>query len=105
MALTERSWLWMPEIQYFAENGQWTKPPAAVRVDILLKGAGGGGAFGVRSIGRAGQDGELRCAAFAASALPDTVEVSVGRGGAGALSAGDGADGYALILTHLEGDS
>jgi hypothetical protein len=33
--------------------------------------------------------------------LGDTIEVEIGKGGRGAPGCGDGADGYALFVTHL----
>jgi hypothetical protein len=112
-----------PDIQYFAKSGVWVKPPAAVRVDVFLYGAGGGAGqiMGVGPVGltrRDGQSGEMLCNSFDASQLPEQVDVHVGKGGRGggssasfvlpfgtggwqSASGGDGADGYALILTHM----
>jgi len=102
-----------PDIQYFAASGTWTKPERAVRVDVVLQGAGGGGgpymnvgAATSAYLGRLmnpngyavsnGEPGEIRVSSFAASDLPETVVVTVGRGGRPG-----GRDGYALIVTHL----
>jgi hypothetical protein len=38
---------------------------------------------------------------FAADDLPDQMEITVGKGGRGAGNAGDGADGYALVITNV----
>jgi hypothetical protein len=84
------------DIQPFTESGTWTKPPGATYVDLLLKGAGGGGAFGVP-----GEDGALTVRRLPAGELPDQCEVTIGRGGRGADGGGDGADGYAVFITHL----
>ena len=72
-----------PDIQYFGSDGTWTKPPGAVRADVVIQGAGGGGAITVRSI--------------PAGNLPDEITVTIGKGGRPG-----GRDGYALIVTHLE---
>jgi hypothetical protein len=86
-----------PEIQYFAESGTWVKPEGAVRVDIMLRGSGDEAAISVVGT-KIGTPGELLASSFDASDLPDTVEVEVGKGGRPG-----GRDGYALIVTHLEG--
>lgn len=83
-----------PDIQYFAESGTWRKPSGAVRVDALVKASGGGGST------RSGEDGELVHWSQMADLLPATIEVEIGKAGRGSNGGGDGADGYALIITH-----
>jgi hypothetical protein len=113
-----------PDVQYFAEDGTWVKPPGAGRVDVVLQGgagaratAGGAGEGGgatfidhecipaagatARTTARSPQDGSrgiLGVMSFDAADLPDAVEVTVGKGGRPG-----GRDGYALIVTHLNG--
>ena len=85
-----------PDIQYFAEDGTWVKPPGAVRADVVLQGAGGGGGFWY---GGHGQDGEIVVRSLPADDLPGLVPVTIGHGGRPG-----GRDGYALIVTHLNGE-
>lgn len=97
-----------PVIQYFGRDGTWVKPAGAVRVDVVLQGAGGGhGWTGTcADLGRRinpngilasnGEPGEIRVSSWAADDLDDTVEVTIGKGGRPG-----GRDGYALIITHL----
>ena len=89
-----------PDIQYFDSDGTWTKPPRAVRVDVVLQAAGGGGAvyFEPRGTGAGihGEDGEITVQSFAAAGLPPSMDVTIGKGGRPG-----GRDGYALIVTHL----
>ncbi len=97
-----------PDIQYFASSGTWHKPPGAIRVDVMVQAAGGGGTFMFQGTGH-GSDGEITARSYRASSLADEVHVEVGIGGKGAafgagFSGGDGADGYALIVTHVAAD-
>jgi hypothetical protein len=94
-----------PDIQYFAQDGTWRKPPGAVRVDYLVCAAGAGGSVGIGEMGRDGEAGALHSGSFEAGQIPEEVKVEIGRGGRGAVlgpfKGGDGAAGYALFLTHL----
>lgn len=86
------------DVQYFPASGTWVKPPGAVRVDMVLAGAGSG-AVGTMD----GQPGERTEASFPADELPDTLDVIIGKGGRGTDGGGDGADGCVIIRTHLAG--
>jgi hypothetical protein len=84
-----------PDIQYFEVDGTWVKPPGAVRVDIVLRPAGGGGSAPIVADGLRGR-GYVQ--SIAASLLPDLVSVTVGKGGRPG-----GQDGCVLVITHLDG--
>ena len=92
------------DIQYFAESGIWHRPPGAVRADCLIRAASGGGSVDAGGIIHAGAQGELHAHSIP-SPLPETITIEIGKGGRGAqlgtVKAGDGADGYALIITHV----
>ena len=91
-----------PDIQYFAEDGTWVKPPGAIRADVVLQAAGGGSASVIADglqggvYVRGGRDGEIRVQSIPASHLSDLVTVTVGNGGRPG-----GQDGYVLIIAHL----
>src|SRR5215831_17009077 len=89
------------DVQYFSSSGIWVRPGGAIRIDCLIKGAGGGGAVGIGEMGRDGEDGELQSYSIKAP-LPETISVEIGAGGKGAqwgdVKAGDGASGYALFV-------
>jgi hypothetical protein len=89
-----------PDIQYFAEDGTWVKPPGAVRADIVLQAGGGAGLVTALGCGMRGKDGEITVCSIPASELPAVVSVLIGKGGRPG-----GRDGYALIITHLSGGS
>ena len=91
-----------PDIQYFPASGTWVKPEGAIRSDVVICGPGAGGALAFSGkVGQDGDDGEITVQSFAADDLPAELAVTVGKGGRGAGMAGDGADGYALVITHL----
>lgn len=100
-----------PDIQFFPASGTWVKPPGAVRVDIVLQGAGDGtfppfAEFTAAHLGRRvnpngivasnGEFGDIRVSSWDAGDVDDTVRIEVGKGGRPG-----GRDGYALIVTHL----
>jgi hypothetical protein len=113
-----------PDIQYFSASDVWVKPERAVRVDVVLQGAGGGRATAAgggegggatfidheripaawataETTAKSPHDGSpgiLGIVSFDAADLPETVAVEVGKGGRPG-----GRDGYALIVTHLTG--
>lgn len=93
------------DIQYFAESGTWTRPDRAIRTDYLIRPGGAGGSLGIGEPGHDGEEGKLHAGSFDPASVPEQVQVEIGRGGRGAqygdLKAGDGADGYALFVTHL----
>jgi hypothetical protein len=98
-----------PDIQYFPASGIWDKPRGAVRVDIVLHGADGGSltraviadhghnVIDANGTTQASQRGSILAFSYGADELPDTVKVTVGKGGRPG-----GRDGYALVITHLE---
>jgi hypothetical protein len=87
------------DLQFFPVDGEWVKPEGAVRCDLLMQGGGAGGGRW-----RAGEDGELTAACFAADEVPDRVLVEVGAGGRSADGGADGAAGYVLVVTHVADD-
>lgn len=70
--------------------GTWTKPSGALRVEVILIGAGGGGGSGARRTatdnkygGSGGGGGSFITATFNAALLGATESVTIGTGGAG----------------------
>ena len=85
----------MIDIQYFGQDGTWSKPPGATVVDIILRGAGAGASL---HVGQwiPGEDGQLTVQRLSADELADEETVEIGRPGRPR-----GRAGYALIVTHL----
>lgn len=84
-----------PTIQYFGESDTWTRPDGAVRADVVVCAAGGGGSAAGR-----GENGEIQVKTFWAPDIPPQMEIEIGHGGRGTPGYGDGRDGYAVIITH-----
>lgn len=87
-----------PDIQYFGTSGTWVKPERAAAVDIIFCDGESAGVV-LESAGwrnMPGPDDEPSVDRYRAAQLPDTIEVTVGSPG--------GRDGYALIVTHLDGE-
>lgn len=92
----------------------WTKPAGAKMVHFILVGAGGGGGSGrvgaagtVRTGGGGGAGGGSMFFAVPADSLPSSIEVQVGKGGAGGAAVTDpnsgGLPGGTGPSTHLIG--
>jgi len=99
-------------VQAFAINGTWVKPPNAQACDILLIGGGGGGASGRRGApgtdrygGGGGGGGATLRIRVPASALGATESITIGSGGTGgaAITTDDtnGATGVAGTATSI----
>lgn len=81
----------------FTTDGTWEKPPGLVSATVHCVGGGGGGSSGMRQPiespavgGNGGGGGGYSSATFLADDLPDTVAVTVGRGGLGGKALGLG---------------
>lgn len=89
-----------PDIQVFKVFGnfEWIKPDGATHVDVICIGGGGGGGAGrkeasnssVSGGGGGGQGGGVSRHSLDASLLDDTVQITVGQGGAGGVSINPG---------------
>ena len=73
-----------PNVQTFTTtSGTWTKPPGCTRVYIECIGAGGGGGGGhPNASGAGGGGGAMTRGIYDADALPATLTVAAGLGGA-----------------------
>ena len=85
------------DIKIFETDDVWTKPATVKLVEVrLLAGGGGGGApksATTYRCGGGGGGGEFKKFTFLASELPETVDVTIGRGGAGGNPDQNGEDG------------
>ena len=85
----------------------WTKPQNAKFVHILAIGGGGGGGGGVgasallRNGGGGGASSSLTTALYMGYMVPDTLYVSVGKGGSGGTSGTNGSSGELSFVSCL----
>jgi len=88
--------VYTPFIQYiyqldeFNTSGTWTKPANSIYHEVVIIGAGGGGASGSKQAsggvsqgGSSGANGTISMAAYVSSALGSTESITIGTGGAG----------------------
>jgi hypothetical protein len=105
------AWTSLPrDLETFTASGNWGKPDGVSFVMVELWGGGGGGATRSGTTGCAGgSGGEYVWGIFEASALTDTVAVTIGAGGAGGLSSNNpgqigGASAFGSYLDALGGN-
>lgn len=84
------------DAQIFTASGTWTKPasaPSTARVNVRMWGAGGGGARRASGSATGGTGGAYTEFTLLASDLAATVSVTVGAGGLGRSTDGNGNNG------------
>ena len=97
--------------QIFTTKGDfqiWTKPANAKFISIFCLGSGGGGGNGMtggattaRRGGGGGGSGAYSLGTFASILLPDTLYLSVGKGGAGGAAGTTASNGTAGALSYV----
>ena len=93
------TWTDKISITEFTTNTLWTKPTTGRIVKVKLWGAGGSG--GRRGSAGGGGGGAYIEKEFLLSELPDTVQITIGIGGASRSTDGDGFDGTATTFGSL----